>query len=370
MLNNFLKKIELLLSWKTDRKLIVIESDDWGSYRFKDTKSVNELISSGFLFDKSPAARFDSLERALDLERLFDVLSTYRDDRLNSPIITALSCVANPDFKTIKDNSFDKYYYLNLPDSEETLYGTREILPLWKEGIDRNLFRPQFHGREHVNVNRWMRDLKSGNSETCKAFEHYCWGVYSKSLLSDYQPSYDVDLPEDIELHREILVDGIDLFCDIIGYRPDFFVPPNGAFNSRLLDTLRKGGIRQLTLKKMQIEPQGNGKTKRKFRYLGLRSSQDQVYLTRNCFFEPSELGELALSKCLQNIQNAFLNSQPAVISTHRWNYIGRIDENNSSVSLKLLDRLIRSIISRWPDAVFIDSSTLGRLIRGEEDLS
>lgn len=42
-----------LRGWKTNRKIVVIESDDWGSIRMEDKKSYNSLLQKNIPLDKS-----------------------------------------------------------------------------------------------------------------------------------------------------------------------------------------------------------------------------------------------------------------------------------------------------------------------------
>jgi hypothetical protein len=65
----------------------------------------------------------------------------------------------------------------------------------------------------------------------------------------------------------------------------------------------------------------------------------------------------------MKNIQNAFFWNSPAIIGTHRVNYIGSIVEKNRTVNLKFLSELLRAIVKRWPDVEFLSTSQLGSLI-------
>jgi hypothetical protein len=33
-------------------------------------------------------------------------------------------------------------------------------MELWIEGMQNNIFKPQFHGREHLNYKRWLNALQ------------------------------------------------------------------------------------------------------------------------------------------------------------------------------------------------------------------
>ena len=92
--------------WKTNRKIVVFESDDWGSIRMPNKETYNKLEKISFhekftLYDK-----LDSLERREDLQSLLDISSEFRDFN-NKPLIFKLNTVTqNPDFKKIKESNF------------------------------------------------------------------------------------------------------------------------------------------------------------------------------------------------------------------------------------------------------------------------
>ena len=52
-----------------------------------------------------------------------------------------------------------------------------------KEGIAAGIFHPQFHGREHLNVKKWLKVLQSGEKDTCLAFEK---GTFGNKILSTF----------------------------------------------------------------------------------------------------------------------------------------------------------------------------------------
>ena len=60
--------------WSTKRKILVIESDDWGSIRMPSKRIYEELLSKNIPVDKHYFAKNDCLESNTDLELLFEVL--------------------------------------------------------------------------------------------------------------------------------------------------------------------------------------------------------------------------------------------------------------------------------------------------------
>lgn len=53
----------------------------------------------------------------------------------------------------------------------------------------------------------------------------------------------------------------------------------------------------------------------------------------------------------------------PAVISSHRTNYIGGLDPKNRMESLKQLDELLGTILKQWPEERFITTTQLGQVL-------
>ena len=46
-----------------------------------------------------------------------------------------------------------------------------------EKGIQNRLLVPAFHGREHLNVQRWLRALRSGCESTLLAFNYSVTGI-------------------------------------------------------------------------------------------------------------------------------------------------------------------------------------------------
>lgn len=349
----------------TSRKIIVIESDDWGSIRMPSRKVFDTLSKAGLDLKSGDSLRYnlyDSLATAEDLTSLFEILSSVKDKDGKNCVMTAISLVANPDFKKIKDSDFRQYYYKPFTQTLDEYPLCEKSFSLWQEGIKNNLFIPQFHGREHLNVSAWMRSLRAGHKDTILAFEHGMWGFITKpsdGIRISFQAAFDLDDISDLSFQENVIQDGLSLFKRLFGYSASFFVPPNGPFNRRLEKVAVKNGIRYIAASKIQKEPIGNGKTKTTFHWMGQKNCYDQKYLTRNCFFEPSQPGKDWVRSCLNDINIAFRWNKPAVISSHRVNYIGAIDPKNRDNGLKNLKSLLTNILQRWPDVEFMTSVQL-----------
>jgi hypothetical protein len=88
------------------------------------------------------------------------------------------------------------------------------------------------------------------------------------------------------------------------------------------------------------------------------------IYTTRNVFFEPASKPEKDwVTGTLQGVEKAFKKNQPAIIGSHRINYIGNLDERNRAKSLVMLKTILQTIVSKYPNVEFISSAELAELI-------
>ena len=376
ILSNAYKNLSNLPGWRTKRKIVVFESDDWGSVRMPSQETYEFLLKNGLNLAGGDAKRYntnDTLESAKDLEALFEVLNAYRDKNGSPCIFTPLWIVANPDFEKIREAGFEQYFYEPFTETQLRYYKNDKAFQLCKEGIEKKIFVPQFHGREHLNVSEWLRALRNKDQETHLAFDHGCWGFKRKSVghvaLPSYQAAFDFIDPNDLKVHKEVIAEGLEIFEQIFGYRATYFVPPNGPFNNSLEEIASDKGIKYMFSPKIQTEPIGQGKTRKAFHYLGQKNKHSQIYLMRNCFFEPNLIGKNWVNECIKEIGISFQWGKPAVISTHRVNYIGGLSQENRKHSLEQLGSLIGTMLKTWPEIEFMTSEKLGELLKSSKKL-
>ncbi|MGB8492378.1 MAG: hypothetical protein WCE64_15085 [Bacteroidales bacterium] len=349
--------------WRTNRKIIVIESDDWGSIRMPSNEVYSKFVSRGLNLSNTDYNRIDTLECNDDLMLLFDVLSSVRDSRNNHPVITGNIVVGNPDFKKIKDSDFNNYFFEPVTETLKRYPQHDQVVSLWKQGNANGLFHPQFHGREHVNIVRWIDALKTKTQEMMFTFENET--TFSGDGDYSFMEVLDFNTLSDLEIMKESLSAGLDLFEKIFEYRSESFIPPCYTWSSEIEDTLYKKGVKYIQGLVVQSVPTGSfGNYTKKYHYMGSRNIYGQYFLTRNCFFEPSlSKSNDPVGECLRRINMAFRWKKPAVISTHRINFMGSLDEKNRNTNLKLFKYLLDQILMNWTDVEFMSSDQLGDLI-------
>ncbi|MCC7150191.1 MAG: hypothetical protein IT216_13295, partial [Saprospiraceae bacterium] len=349
--------------WRTNRKIVVIESDDWGSIRMPSKTAYNNLLNNGVMVDLNYYTRNDALERGDDIELLFEVLSSVKDSQSNPAKITANTLVANPDYEKIRSNNFEQYEFELITESYKRIKGCENSFDLLIEGNNSGLLSIQSHGREHLHVRRWMQYLKARSREFRLAFDNGVYGIRTETFDKNMKSTLyamDVDHQDDRDFVNQIAVNGLDIFYNLFGYRSASFIAPNYSWSYALEEAIAKHGIRYIQGQyRHQYSVSANEKRPEiRWRYFGKNNDWGQIDLIRNAFFEPSENPcKDWVNSCLEEIQIAFKWKHPAVICTHRVNFMGGINPENRDRNLLLFKELLHKIVMKWPEVEFLSSN-------------
>lgn len=355
--------------WSTRRKIVVIESDDWGTVRVSSKKAYLNLLEKKISVDSCPYNSLDALESNDDLERLFEILNSVKDANSDPAVITANNIVANPDFEKIKDSNYREYHFEVFTETLKKYPCHGRVESLYREGISSRLFKPQFHGREHVHISHWLSALQNKNELEMLAFQNNMFTVYkgkNSNCRSEYLDAFATYTPEQLQNTRKSILEGLNIFEKLWGYRSKSAIAPCYIWHPKVEGFLAEGEIVHIQSGIAQKIPNfevPNYSIQRKV--MGERNLLNQVFTIRNATFEPSlKRDKDWVNFCLADIKNAFFWKKPAIISSHRLNYIGFIDEMNSSKNLILLHQLLKRVVCKWPDVEFMSSDQLGNLIR------
>lgn len=356
--------------WRTDRKIFVIESDDWGSIRMPSKEVFDYLNKKGVPVQKSNYMRYDCLESNDDLELLFEILTSVKDANDNPAVVTANALVANPDFDRIKKYNREKYFFEEITATYDRYPNHNRVFSLWKDyGIKQNLLYPQFHGREHFHVKKWMTAINSNIDFENLAFEtQTLLGISHTSHAKNhnyekYMAALSYNSKDEMDEIEHITAEGLTLFKKIFGFESLSFVATAGIRGDHLDKVLYEKGVRYHQ-GGQQLVPLGAGKVKKVNRYWGDTNSLGQIYWRRNATFEPSRNQDFDwVNSCLKEIEIAFRVGKPAVINTHRVNFSGGIDPSNRDKSLNKLKVLLNAVKKKWPEVEFMNSEQLGQVV-------
>lgn len=354
--------------WKTRKKLIVFSVDDYGSIRI-DSKKSRDILNARYPRTVNRFDQFDALETNEDLEALFETLSRYKDKNGRKAIFTPFSLTRNIDFKKLSNNGYSEYPSETLPETYNRLYlsGKREyhgVMRLWKEAIGEGIFLPQYHGREHFNILLFQKLLDQKDPMLIESLKlNSCISLKLKGSV-DITSAYNIEEAKESDVFKSVINEGIEDFYRIFGYYPIEFMPPTSMISNKTLKLMDKSHIKFVGRALIHNSPLGSGRYRKSLNYLGKKINKDLYTIVRNVVFEPNDnRGFDWVNYALEQIKAAFLFNKPAIISSHRVNFSGSIDEANRKAGLASLDNLLGKITKKWPDAEFLSSGELCRMI-------
>lgn len=343
-----------------DRKFIVFSVDDYGNVRNTSKNGIEALSKQGYK-SKSIFDRLDALETKEDLLCLYEVLDSVRDINNRPACFTPFALAGNIDFNKIRESNYEEYFFEDLTKTFEKLNETKTY-DLIKEGIKGKYFLPEFHGREHVNVPLFKKLLKEKNESLIFNINQDSFSriVDSNGSTLPYSIAFfDQDI-NSLQEQKFIIEDGIQKFELVYDYKPSNFMPPSATASIKLNPILHKNGINFFD--SYRFRNNENSIFKREYIYTGKKVlSNESRYLVRNVVFEPCQNRNLdSVSLAIKQITAAFTLNKPAIISSHRVNFCGRIDVENRNFGLEKLKTLLHEIKKKWPDVEFISASELG----------
>ncbi len=343
-------------------KIVIIESDDWGAIRTPSIEAVRAFQKKGLEIGNS-IYKVDALESQDDLELLFEVLSKYKGSDGLTAKLTANAIMGNPDFDKIRASNFTEFHYEKFTDTFKKYPNHANNLDLWLQGKAAGIFQPQFHGREHLNYKRWLRVLQQKNEAALFCFD---WkATYSGIADYSFMEAYDWDTRDDIPEQKKVIEEGLHIFKDTFQEPSKSFIAPCYNWDPLIEGVLKEHGVEWIQGMRSQLMPTGTFDN-----YLPLKHSFGEtnelglMYNVRNCIFEPSmNPNRDWVNSCLAQISSAFHWNKPAVICSHRINFVGYINPKNRDKGLRDLDALLKAIILKWPDAKFISTDQLSNFI-------
>ena len=299
-----------------------------------------------------------------------EVLNGFKDKNENPPILTANYVTANPDYEKMKSEQITNYYYKPSKELYSKYFNKEKVPQLYVDAISKKLIKPQYHCREHIDVDRWMKALIKGDKLALESFDCKFVNIGRSEITGKRKgitAAYDFDANFDMNNFKDNLQEMKSLFFDMFGFYSTTFIAPAYTWHRDLEKCLSEIGVKALQGNWKQTSPYPVDKIN-SYRYikhyLGQKNKFNQIYLVRNASFEPTIMPKVdAVNDCLRSVNTAFKFGKPAIIGSHRVNFIGSLVESNRTRNLKLLKQLLTEIVKRWPDVEFMSSDELGELI-------
>jgi len=98
-INKYKRLTSFYLRNRVSKKIVVIESDDWGLERAIDATSLSKIVEK---YGKSNISRWttDAIESVEDLELIYNLFATYQNSFLKAPQLTANFITHNIDYSS------------------------------------------------------------------------------------------------------------------------------------------------------------------------------------------------------------------------------------------------------------------------------
>lgn len=364
----FIDNLKNIPGWRSPRKLVLISVDDYGNVRL-DSKGAKERLQKKGVTPMGRFDEYDTMATSQDLVQLFETLRSVRDTKGDPAVFTPYSLPCNIDFEATRSEG--RY----VPESLKATWSRLEsaqpnayvrVRNLWQEGIDEGIFTSQFHGREHFNAKLFHAYLQEEDPIILNNLEE-------KSLIGlpprtdmphiSFTQTYAFEEEEEVEVHKEMLKDGIERFKKVFGYATTAFTPPAQQLHPKIYPFLESRGVKAIDKPFLTRRHYGSGTFKREWNTLGRKKGQNHMTLVRNVVFEPTDGNIDHVGKAMKQIEAAFSWGKPAHISSHRVNFCGHIDPGNRKKGLGDLKELLQRIVKRWPDVEFVSVPELVEII-------
>lgn len=310
------------LDWRR-LKAVVIESDDWGLCAWSADTQAFRVLADTPVYRTPSGRRYggSTLESADDLRAMVSLLEGAAAPGGLPPVLQANMIMATPDYARLRPPMFEaeRLPLIDFPGSPSR----------WKRpGIEKALaaavasavWWPELHGLHHLPEHAWIQALRRGEADARRAHEH-------QSLLCtavEHGGEYGADEP--LELRRAHLEGAVSRFRTLFRRAPGSFCPPDYHWDERL-DALAN----ELGLLIFQGVAESAGAKAARFRRLFHRFrfphyEGRRFVMPPRIAFEPigpdGPSEALGAARSRRAIHDAWGRGQPAVVSTHRMNYV------------------------------------------------
>jgi len=332
-------------------KVICFESDDWGCCCWTPSPAALQRVVAirevREHFDRRRLWRWvdGSLETPEHVTALCDFLERFTGADGRPAVFTPCYIMGNPDFERIAAGGMAEYSDLLIDGAVPSAWELGDFIAPAREGIMRGVWRPEYHARlHHTQPYLWLETVREGHPEAAPLFEEQ---IFQQSGM---RPEYQ-DMDEATQ--RDWVEGGMSSFERAFGYLPECAINCDA---SELTERIWwEWGVRT---RLNRFPDEG---------VFGPSPFTEMTYLRRNVRLEPlgidDEYTASGFTGAWRELQQAWASGQPAIVSTHRKNYVSFVAEQQRQGYLQL-ELLLIGIAESYPDAVYLTSAEIGQLHR------
>ena len=297
------------------------ESDDWGLCAWSPDVQGWRALADQPVFRSPSGRRYagSTLESAADVRAMAGCSARSRAATASPPVWQANMILAAPDYSKLQPPAFD---VPTLPLLEFPNTPSRWSRPkLWEQvTVARlsGLWWPELHGLHHVPERAWLAALQRGVPDARRALEHQSLVCAAVDASGEYHPS------EPAEVRTRDLETAIALFRRLFGRLP-LDVSTDYRWDEQLERDAERLGVTTLQGKGEQLGHAFPAASPPAAALALAHVHGNRFYLPIRIAFEPqgqpasSRVGVTAAHRAAQA---AWSRGRPAMISTHRVNYV------------------------------------------------
>lgn len=309
------------LDWRRLRA-VVLQSDDWGLCAWSPDEQALRVLADTPAFRTPSGRRYagSTLERAADVNAISAMLAELRGADGFPACLQANTIVASPDYARLHAPLFDVEEMPLVFQPETPARWRRE--GLWqavRKAREAGTWWPELHGLHHLPETAWLRALRRGEADARRA--HACESPVCRAV----EASSEYDPTEPAELRSRHLERAVERFTALFGRPPASLCPPDYRWDERLEADAERLGI---TI--VQGKGEQSGRPLPKLWRLLLKYRWPSVHGAR--FFMPVRIAfepgadTAGVTRHVAAVRSAvrecWKRGQPAVLSTHRCNYV------------------------------------------------
>ena len=334
----------------SEHPVICFESDDWGCCCWApDTAALQRAGAIPEVREHWDRRRLwpwldGSLETPEDVVALCDFLDGFTGGDGRPALFTPCYIVGNPDYERIAAGGMQAYHDITIDRGVPAAWERGDFVAPAREGVARGVWRPEYHARlHHTQPHLWLASVRDGHREAAPLFDEAMF--QQSSMLPEYEQMHEAT-------QIEWVTGGFEAFETAFGYRPWCAINMDASeVTERIWWDL---GIRA-RLNRPNAE-------------MGSPSPcTEMTYLRRNARLEPlgidDEYAAAGFTGCWREVQAAWGRGEPAIVSTHRKNYVSCVAEQQRQGYLQL-EMLLIEIAECRPEAVFVTSAEIAQLCR------
>ena len=302
------------VNWR-EHPAVVVWSDDWGMNAWAPTEEAYNATKHEELMQTRWSS--GSLETPADLERTYQLLEAHRSGDGQPIVFEPYYIVGGPDYEAIRANGFRHYVDFGLDQGVSQGWERGDIVTKAREGIERGVWAPQYHGRtHHFSHHRWLKRLREGEARAQRMFAHH---MYVCETVKERVPEHeDMAEPE----RKEWVRGALSYFIRIFGF------PPTSVRNSDEAEIA--WAMQGLQIRVGVADREGENQT-------GKHSPLCDLWYAGSAInFEPFQTAdqEDILTRVQAETVAAWEANRPAFISSHRRNFTAFTDDvdNNFAV--------------------------------------